>query len=80
MLRHLKPSSLLSFSLLTVSLSGQTVKPTATPATPARPTPPTRDPHTPGYVHATDLPDGTLPAPTADGNFLLVPPILPPPR
>jgi len=38
-----------------------------------RPTPPTRDPHTPGYVTATELPDGTNPSPTADGNFILGP-------
>jgi iron(III)-enterobactin esterase len=35
--------------------------------------PPTRDPHTPGYVTATDLPDDTLPAPTQNGNFILGP-------
>ena len=40
---------------------------------PARPTPPTRDPHTPGYVAATDLPDGTVPPADADGNFILGP-------
>jgi enterochelin esterase-like enzyme len=34
---------------------------------------PTRDPHTPGYVAATDLPDATLPPATADGNFILGP-------
>jgi iron(III)-enterobactin esterase len=39
--------------------------------TPARPTPPTRDPLTPGYVTAKDLPAGTLPAPNVDGNFIL---------
>ena len=38
-----------------------------------RPTPPTRDPHTPGYVKATQLPDGQVPPPTADGNFILGP-------
>ncbi len=38
-----------------------------------RPTPPTRDPHTPGYVAATELPDGALPAANADGNFILGP-------
>jgi len=45
------------------------------PASPAstRPTAPTRDPHAPGYVTATDLPDGTLPPPTADGNFIIGP-------
>ncbi|MGA8160075.1 MAG: alpha/beta hydrolase-fold protein [Acidobacteriaceae bacterium] len=37
------------------------------------PTYPTRDPHTPGYVYATQLPDGTLPLPTQDGNFILGP-------
>jgi enterochelin esterase-like enzyme len=39
----------------------------------ARPTPPTRDPHSPGYVKATELPDGTLPPPGADGNFIVGP-------
>jgi iron(III)-enterobactin esterase len=37
------------------------------------PTYPTRDPRTPGYVHATTLPDGTVPPATADGNFILGP-------
>jgi enterochelin esterase-like enzyme len=32
---------------------------------------PTRDPHTPGYVDAKALPDGTLPPADADGNFIL---------
>src|SRR5262249_54184843 len=42
------------------------------PATrPVRPPPPTRDPHTPGYVDAKDLPDGTVPAADADGNFII---------
>jgi enterochelin esterase-like enzyme len=36
-----------------------------------RPTPPARDPHKPGYVTATELPDGTLPPATVDGNFIL---------
>lgn len=38
-----------------------------------RPSYPTRDPHTPGYVEATTLPDGALPPATADGNFILGP-------
>jgi enterochelin esterase-like enzyme len=44
-------------------------------AAPGRPRPqaPTRDPHTPGYVDAKELPDGTVPSPTADGNFILGP-------
>jgi len=42
-------------------------------AAPARPTPPTRDPHTLGYVTATELPDGSVPPADADGNFILGP-------
>lgn len=43
--------------------------PEATP----RPTPPTRDAHTPGYVTARELPDGTNAPVNADGNFILGP-------
>jgi len=39
----------------------------------ARPTPPTRDPHSPGYVTATELPDGSNPPANADGNFIIGP-------
>jgi enterochelin esterase-like enzyme len=45
----------------------------AAPARPARPTPPTRDPHTPGYVTAKELPDGENAPSNADGNFILGP-------
>ena len=38
-----------------------------------RPMPPTRDPHIPGYVEAKELPDGTIPVATADGNFIIGP-------
>ncbi|HVS90492.1 MAG TPA: alpha/beta hydrolase-fold protein [Mucilaginibacter sp.] len=34
---------------------------------------PTRDPHTPGYVKATELPDGTNPSPEVNGNFIIGP-------
>ena len=44
--------------------------PTAAPR-PTRPTPPTRDPHTPGYVTAKELPDGANAPVKADGNFIL---------
>jgi enterochelin esterase-like enzyme len=37
----------------------------------ARPQPPTRDPKTPGYVAAKDLPDGASAPAKADGNFIL---------
>ncbi len=43
------------------------------PKPPARPTPPTRDPHTPGYVTAKELPDGAIPSANEDGNFILGP-------
>ena len=42
-------------------------------ARPARPTPPTRDPNTPGYVTAKELPDGANAPANADGNFILGP-------
>jgi enterochelin esterase family protein len=34
---------------------------------------PTRDPHTPGYVNAKELPDGANAPANADGNFILGP-------
>ena len=39
----------------------------------ARPTPPTRDPHTPGFVPAKELPDGANAPANQDGNFILGP-------
>src|SRR5690348_13450036 len=40
---------------------------------PPRPPMPTRDPHSPGYAKATVLPDGSVPAANADGNFIIGP-------
>jgi enterochelin esterase-like enzyme len=40
---------------------------------PARPAPPTRDPNSPGYVTAKELPDGVAPPADADGNFIIGP-------
>ena len=45
----------------------------APPARAARPAPPTRDPNTPGYVTAKELPDGAVPPADADGNFIIGP-------
>jgi len=42
-------------------------------ARPERPSPPTRDPNTPGYVTAKELPDGANAPANADGNFILGP-------
>ncbi len=38
-----------------------------------RPTPPARDPHTPGFVEAVELPNGAVPPVDADGNFIIGP-------
>jgi enterochelin esterase-like enzyme len=60
--------------LLSVMMCGGAVAQSAATAThPARSAPPTRDPHTPGYVSATELPDGANPPPDADGNFIIGP-------
>jgi iron(III)-enterobactin esterase len=40
---------------------------------PERPPLPIRDPHTAGYVQARELPDGVVPSPDADGNFIIGP-------
>src|SRR5580700_8770706 len=56
---------------------GQTAAPAGQTNAPAqtyvRPTPPTRDPHTAGYVKATELADGEVPSPEKDGNFIIGP-------
>ncbi|HKV79093.1 MAG TPA: alpha/beta hydrolase-fold protein [Candidatus Sulfotelmatobacter sp.] len=59
---------LLSGCALVPSMLGQ-----AAPSKPvaARPTPPTRDPSTPGYVTAKELPNGAVPPANVDGNFIL---------
>ncbi len=38
-----------------------------------RPRPPARDPHTPGFVAAKELPDGEVPPVDAEGNFIIGP-------
>src|SRR5579884_1853990 len=40
---------------------------------PNRPTPPARDPNTPGYVKAKELPDGQVPPADQEGNFIIGP-------
>src|ERR1700742_4215141 len=40
---------------------------------------PTRDPHTAGYVKATELPDGDVPPADKDGNFIIGPTHVPAP-
>jgi iron(III)-enterobactin esterase len=52
----------------------------APPARGTRPPPPTRDPNTPGYVKATTLADGAIPAADAYGNFVIGPTYNPAPE
>jgi enterochelin esterase-like enzyme len=54
--------------------------PAAAPPRRVRPTPPTRDPHTPGYVTAKELPDGANAPANVDGNFILGPTHTPAPE
>src|SRR5688572_11911424 len=54
--------------------------PAPQPARANRPPPPTRDPNTPGYVKATALPDGAIPAADAYGNFIIGPTYTPAPE
>ena len=61
-------STALSISLLTGSVFAS-----AQAQSPKRPSPPTRDPHTTGYATAKELPDGRVPFPTTDGNFIVGP-------
>jgi enterochelin esterase family protein len=49
--------------LLTIGLDGNA----------AMAQPPIRDPHTPGYVVATELADGANPSPDSNGNFIIGP-------
>jgi enterochelin esterase-like enzyme len=61
---------LLIFALMTAASA---VLAADQPKKPKRPTPPARDPHTPGYVEAKELPDGSVPSPDDDGNFIIGP-------
>jgi enterochelin esterase-like enzyme len=70
MLRFLSIALLIS---LTTGLEPAMAQAPPAVARPPRPTPPTRDPHTPGYVTAKELPDGANAPAKADGNFILGP-------
>lgn len=66
--------AVLSLMAGTSTIRAQAPAPPAPPAAkPPRPVPPTRDPYTPGYVKHKELPDGAVPPPTEDGNFLIGP-------
>ena len=66
--RSLSISLLVSLIMVVNPIFGQS--PPA-PQHTERSAPPTRDPHTPGYVTAKELPDGSNPPANADGNFII---------
>src|ERR1700732_2864512 len=68
--RCLSVSLLVSLIAVLNPVSGQS--PASTQHT-ERPAPPTRDPSSPGYVTAKELPDGSNPPANADGNFVIGP-------
>jgi enterochelin esterase family protein len=72
--------TLIAISLTVVTCPMFTIaQVSSVPASP-RPAPPVRDPHTSGYVPATELPDGANAPVQADGNFLLGPTHAPAPE
>jgi len=73
----LRPLLLLALCVAARPLVAQ--NPPASAAAP-RPQPPARDPHTAGYVTATELPDGSVPSATVDGNFIIGPTHAPAPE
>jgi len=69
---------ILSLSNLAVTLGCAVLL--SNPAFAQRPEPPTRDPHSPGYVIAKELPDGSVPSSNADGDFIIGPTHAPAPE
>jgi enterochelin esterase family protein len=81
----MKPPFLLIAAIMlgAVGASAQpALAPAAAPARSAgaRPPAPTRDPLAPGYVKATELPDGQVPPLEAEGNFIIGPTHAPAPE
>ncbi|MEO8852964.1 MAG: alpha/beta hydrolase-fold protein [Ginsengibacter sp.] len=72
----IKSSTLMAGALLFLVLSENVVtaqaKNTKPPSSERMPSP-TRDPNTPGFVTATELPDGAVPSPDSNGNFIIGP-------
>src|SRR6476661_2380330 len=60
--------------------AAQTAEPPQAAKRPPRAGPPARDPSTPGFVAAKELPDGEVPPPNADGNFIIGPTHTPAPQ
>jgi enterochelin esterase-like enzyme len=66
-------ASLIATASPALAQTGGVPPPAAPAATPVRPTPPIRDPNTPGFVTAKELPDGAVPPASGDGNFIIGP-------
>jgi len=71
--RRLTPAILSVFAMVAATSLAQTQ---GTP----RPGPPTRDPNTPGFVTAKELPDGQVPPVNVEGNFIIGPTHTPSPE
>ena len=72
--RSMATAFLVSLVAIVSSGFGQSVPATQSPVSHTeRPIPPTRDPNTPGYVTAKELPDGSVPPANVDGNFIIGP-------
>ncbi len=67
------PTCVSAICLIAYSISAQTPAPQPKAGTSARPAAPTRDPNTAGYVKAKELPDGEVPSPKENGNFIIGP-------
>jgi iron(III)-enterobactin esterase len=68
-----KPALILSLAIGCLTLGANLTTAQVPAARPIRVPPPARDPGTPGYVTAKDLPDGSNAPAKADGNFILGP-------
>ena len=66
--------------MMAAAVPVQAPTPAPPPAAAPRPTPPTRDPGTPGYVTARELPDGAVPPLDTEGNFVIGPTHAPAPE
>ena len=74
-------ASHLGLAILLGLMAGQNPPSIAQNPPPAtRPVPPTRDPNTPGFVTARELPDGAVPPSDVDGNFIIGPTHTPAPE
>jgi enterochelin esterase-like enzyme len=73
MLRLLTLAFAIGLTAFIAPAMAQTPPAAPSAARPARPTPLTREPNTPGFVAARELPDGANAPANADGNFILGP-------